>query len=158
MMRTGFCLLLATLAVPATCFTPAGTRTFATFGNAQTKALIRMWMPKPLNVPEGDCLLPQSTENMKRFVRARILLEDSNVGCVASFDDALCVILCRFNRAEHAMLLPLWQADVSASKTFEDLISWHEQHFQTRSTVLSGASLESPDDRAAWFDVTGKSP
>lgn len=97
-----FCVL-AMLLGSTMAFTPPGadTRTFATFGNAHTKQLIQSWQPKPLAVPNGSVLTPASQENMKRFVRARILLEDPSLGCVASFDDALCVILCRFSKAEH---------------------------------------------------------
>ena len=94
--------------LPAGFNTPSGA--FATFGNAQAKEFIRLWQPQPLKVPEGTALLPSSTENMKRYVRARILLEDAGVGCIASFDDGLCVFLCRFTKAEHSLLLPLWQA------------------------------------------------
>jgi hypothetical protein len=88
-----------------------------------------------------------------RFVRARILLEDKSTGCVASMDDnSLCIILCRFSRAEHQMVLPLWQPSQSSSKTFEDLIKWHHDNFPDGAR-LSGAKLESPDDKDVWNRV-----
>merc|ERR550537_482558 len=104
-----------------------------------------MWQPQPLSVPNGDVLLPSSKENMQRFVRARILLEDQSLGCVASFDDSLCVILCRFSRAEHQLLLPLWQPSCStaAGRVFSDLRTWHSQCFSGEDAPrLSGSKLE----------------
>ena len=74
---------------------------FATFGNEQAKELIKAWKPQPLKVGEGEVMTPQSTENMKRYVRARLLLEEPSLGCVAINDDRLNVILCRFSAAEH---------------------------------------------------------
>jgi hypothetical protein len=137
-------------------FTPPGadTRTFATFGNAHTKQLIQSWQPKPLAVPNGSVLTPASQENMKRFVRARILLEDPSLGCVASFDDALCVILCRFSKAEHQLLLPLWQPTCSSNQVFENLLSWHKDAFGSVSDAprLNGGHLEA--DQQAWAEVT----
>jgi len=144
--------LLAALLGMVPGFTPK-TRTFATFGNAQTKSLLKMWQPRPLEVPAGDCFTPEGQENVKRFVRARILLEDGNVGSVAGFGDSqLCVILCRFSQAEHEMCLPLWHPDMSQSKTFAELIAWHKEAFPERR--LSGAKLEWAQDRAAWNDVS----
>lgn len=128
---------------------------FATFGNLQTKQLIKAWQPKPLEVPDGSCLTPAATENMKRFVRARILLEDANMGCVASFDDSLCVILCRFSRAEHQLLLPLWQSNQVPTETFQDLIKWHAENFENGARI-SGNTLEWPEDRTAWMKITSE--
>jgi hypothetical protein len=129
---------------------PAGT-TLATFGNQQTKQLIKTWAPRPLDVPSGSTLLPASQENMKRFVRARILLEDPSVGCVALYDESLCVILCRFSKAEHALLLPLWGPGATASQTFQQLKRWHKQAFDP--SRLSGKTLEWPEDRAVWAGI-----
>ena len=49
-------------------FTPSGDRvtTFATFGNMQTKELIKAWKPRPLAVSEGSCLLPSQESNLQR--------------------------------------------------------------------------------------------
>ena len=93
-------------------FTPPSAVSFATFGNAQTKALIQAWAPRPLSVSSGAVLLPSSADNLKRFVRARILLEDPNTGCcvASSNNGGLCVVLCRFSRAEHSLLLPVRKA------------------------------------------------
>ena len=143
-------LLLLAFLVPAAAFQPQRT-SFATFGNAPTKELIRQWQPRPLPVADGDAMLPSSSENMKRFVRARIMLEsDENCGCVASFENALCVILTRFNGARHELLLPLWHPDVEPSKTFKDLADWHKECFSEvqHPPVLSGSNLEF--DRDAW--------
>ena len=63
MMRSCFFLLLS-LTSAAAFKTP--TSTFATFGNAQTKAFIKLWQPKPLPVNEGETLLPNSKDVMKR--------------------------------------------------------------------------------------------
>ena len=95
--------MVLSLLLAATAFTPPTSTSFATFGNAQTKSLIQSWQPKPLSVNGGGAVLtPASTENMKRFVRARILLEqDASLGCMAAMEDSLCVILCRFSKAEH---------------------------------------------------------
>lgn len=152
-MRSVHLMVIAVLMGAVEGFTPL-TRTFATFGNPQTKSLLAMWKPQPLDVPEGDCFTPDGQENVKRFVRARLLLEDPSVGSVAGFGDSLCVILCRFNTAEHAMLLPLWQGDVSSTKTFEDMITWHKEAFPDRR--LSGSHLEWAQDKDAWSKVTGQ--
>merc|ERR1711998_509280 len=102
-MREMTTLLL--LLAPVAAFQPPAS-TFATFGNAQTKAFIKLWQPKPLPVQEGETLLPNSKDVMKRYVRARILLEDPGVGCIASSsDEGFNVILCRFTKAEHSLLL-----------------------------------------------------
>ncbi|KAL1518637.1 hypothetical protein AB1Y20_002925 [Prymnesium parvum] len=127
---------------------------FATFGNAQTRAFVKAWQPKPLPVSSGDALLPTSKERMKRYVRARILLEDPNIGCIASCDDAgFNVILCRFTKAEHSLLLPLWQPTVSDGrpKTFKTLAQWHQDKFD--DARLSGGALEWTEDRKAWADA-----
>lgn len=134
----------------ACAFTPQAPTPFATFGNAQTKALIKAWQPQPLSVASGAVLLPSSTENMKRFVRARILLEEPSTGCISSFDDSLCVILCKFSKAEHQLLMPLWHPDVSESTVFENLLAWHKEAFGSQGARLSGARLEWQGDRAAW--------
>ena len=88
-MARAFCLL----AVLGLCeaFSPP-TKTFATFGNDASKALIRSWTPVATPVDTGVVLIPD-VGNMQRYVRARILLEDANVGCIASFDDdSFCVV------------------------------------------------------------------
>ena len=148
--------LLALLAGSASAFTPPTRTSFATFNNAQTKELLRLWQPQPLPTSQGSGMLPSSTENMKRFVRARILLEESpSLGCVASFDDALCVILTRFSKAEHQLLLPLWQpTGAEPPSVFKDLVSWHKECFGVVDDAprLSGAHLEADQD--AWNDVT----
>jgi len=148
-MRSTFVLTL--LASVSGFNTPSGA--FATFGNAQAKEFIRLWQPQPLKVPEGTALLPSSTENMKRYVRARILLEDAGVGCIASFDDGLCVFLCRFTKAEHSLLLPLWQPAPDAQelkpRVFSGLQQWHMSKFD--DTRLSGTGLEWGEDKQAWF-------
>ena len=88
-MVRGFCLLALLGLCEA--FTPP-TKTFATFGNDASKALIRSWTPQATPVDTGVVLIPD-VGNMQRYVRARILLEDANVGCIASFDDdSLCVV------------------------------------------------------------------
>ena len=97
-------------------------------------------------------LLTPPLSSLSSFVRARILLEDENTGCVASFGDSLCVILCRFSRAEHQLVLPLWRPNEVPTKTFEHLIEWHAQSF-TGGARLSGAALEWPDDKRAWMEV-----
>eukprot|EP00316_Scyphosphaera_apsteinii_P007402 CAMPEP_0119319744 /NCGR_PEP_ID=MMETSP1333-20130426/50221_1 /TAXON_ID=418940 /ORGANISM="Scyphosphaera apsteinii, Strain RCC1455" /LENGTH=89 /DNA_ID=CAMNT_0007326229 /DNA_START=245 /DNA_END=511 /DNA_ORIENTATION=+ len=85
---------------------------------------------------------------MKRFVRARILLEeDPKVGCFASFDDSLCVILCEFSEEGHKVVLPLWQPNTGAVKTFRGLKDWHEERLSHKR--LSG-KLENREDREAW--------
>ena len=126
---------------------------FATFGNDQTKALIKAWKPNPLPVKKDETgILPASEENMKRYVRARILLEDPSLGCVASCDDNLSIILCRFSRAEHQLLLPLWQPSAQAQPIFKDLVAWHQECFgKEDGPRLSGSKLES--ERSVWNDL-----
>ena len=71
--------LILLLLAPASGYSPKGSpTTFATFNNAHTKELIKAWKPRPLPsaAPQGDGLMPSSKDNMRRFVRARILLED----------------------------------------------------------------------------------
>lgn len=63
-------LLLVLLAAPVAPYTPP-TRHFATFGNAQTKDLIKAWAPQPVGAAEGSVLLPSSTETMKRCAACR---------------------------------------------------------------------------------------
>ena len=88
-MARAFCLLALLGLCEA--FSPP-TKTFATFGNDASKALIRSWTPVATPVDTGVVLIPD-VGNMQRYVRARILLEDANVGCIASFDDdSLCVV------------------------------------------------------------------
>ena len=66
--------LLLAIAVPILGFNPGNrVATFATFGNAQTKELIKAWQPKPLAVPEGSVLLPSQETNMKRCAQTRQL-------------------------------------------------------------------------------------
>ena len=61
-------LCLAMLPLSVHGFTPSGDRvtTFATFGNMQTKELIKAWKPRPLAVSEGSCLLPSQDSNLQR--------------------------------------------------------------------------------------------
>lgn len=61
-------LLYAMLPLSVHGFTPSGDRvtTFATFGNMQTKELIKAWKPRPLAVSEGSCLLPSQESNLQR--------------------------------------------------------------------------------------------
>jgi len=110
-------------------FTPPTDQAFAVFGNDATKALIKQWSPRPMRVETGSVMLPASTENMQRFVRARILLEDPSVGCVASApgSDGISLILCRFTGAEHQVILPLWQPGSDAGTTFRSLASWRRR-------------------------------
>jgi len=131
-------------------FTPPTDQAFAVFGNDATKALIKQWSPRPMRVETGSVMLPASTENMQRFVRARILLEDPSVGCVASApgSDGISLILCRFTGAEHQVILPLWQPGSDAGTTFRSLASWHRERLSHK--LLSGAHIERPEDRAAW--------
>lgn len=153
------------LLAPASGYSPKGSpTTFATFNNAHTKELIKAWKPRPLPsaAPQGDGLMPSSKDNMRRFVRARILLEDPSCGCVASFNTdktRVSVILCRFTKAEHQLLLPLWQPDTLAAPTFHHLLAWHKESFGGAEAefeaVLSGAKLEWPDDRQAWVESGG---
>jgi len=153
-------LALVLLANGAAGFTPDASRaTFATFGNEQAKHLIKQFKPSPLSVPNGAVMTPQSTENFKRFVRARILLEDPSCGCIASFDNNLCVVLCKFNPAEHQLLLPLWQPSHEAQSVFKDLRKWHDEAFgssssQQQGARMSGAHLECEVDRKAWQDAS----
>ena len=127
-----------------------------------------MWQPKPVGQPTGEVLTPSSCENMKRFVRARILLEDASTGCVASFDEStrLCLCVCRFNKAEHQLLLPLWPAGTmpvaddgkTSMYIFQELLKWHQNRFGSspQGTRLSGAFLEIPEDKAAWRAAIGE--
>merc|ERR1719482_1515497 len=112
-----------------------------------------MWQPAPLSVSSGDVLLPSSKENMQRFVRARILLEDPSLGCVASYGEELCVILCRFSRAEHQLVLPMWHPSTAANQVFKDLKEWHADSFSADAAPrLSGAHLER--DQEKWADLS----
>jgi len=152
-------IVIFLIAARANAFTPPTQPAFATFGNALSRELLKKWQPRPIGVDEGDVMLPSSTENMKRFVRARILLEDPSTGCVATFDEkkegegAFCVILTKFNKAEHQMIMPLWQPACEPTSTFEQLVQWHIDRFGEDGCRLSGAQLELPDDRAAWAKV-----
>ena len=139
-------------------FTPPTQAAFATFGNSLSRELLKKWQPKPVGTDSGEVMLPSSTENMKRFVRARILLEDPSTGCVATCDEkddggALCIILTPFSKAEHQMLLPLWQSSCEPTHALKELVGWHQGRFGEDGTRLSGAQLEWPDDRAAWAQV-----
>eukprot|EP00320_Phaeocystis_rex_P020376 CAMPEP_0119062346 /NCGR_PEP_ID=MMETSP1178-20130426/5940_1 /TAXON_ID=33656 /ORGANISM="unid sp, Strain CCMP2000" /LENGTH=152 /DNA_ID=CAMNT_0007043617 /DNA_START=28 /DNA_END=486 /DNA_ORIENTATION=- len=130
-------------------FTPS--RTFATFGNEAAKQLIRSWAPHTTSIATGVVLI-NNPENMRRFVRARILLESPNTGCIASFDDSLSVVICRFSRSEHQLLLPLWPGDVDPAKTLANLRRWHREQFADGAR-LSGKHIESPEDQAAWNEA-----
>ncbi len=90
---------------------------------------------------------------MKRFVRARILLEDPSTGCIACFGDSLSIHLTKFSKAEHQLLLPLWNGQTDARTTFQNMQTWHTERFGASdglSARLSGAQLIRPDDRQAW--------
>lgn len=149
--------LVAALAVVdvALAFNQPTKTLFSTFGNAQARELAKSWQPRPLdNVIDGDVMLPSSTENMKRFVRARILLEDQSLGCVAAADESsFCLILTRFSKAEHQLLYPLWHPSVSSKQVFEELLTWHKERFgnDPNAPRLSGAHLES--DKDVWTQV-----
>jgi len=109
-MTFGRCKTFLMLLAASYChgYTAPASTAFATFGNAAARDLIKGWMPKPLAISsKNQGMLPTSQENMKRVIRARILLEDANTGCVACSEDALCVILCRFSKAEHQLILPV---------------------------------------------------
>lgn len=94
---------LLVLLAPVAAFNSPTQTSFATFGNDQTRSLIRSWQPRALSVEgSGAVMTPASTENMKRFVRARIMLEqDPSLGCVACMENSLVVVLTRFSKAEH---------------------------------------------------------
>lgn len=66
-------------------------------GNEAAKQLIRSWAPQTTAIATGVVLI-NNPENMRRFVRARILLEEPSTGCIASCDDSLAVV----RRALHA--------------------------------------------------------
>ena len=143
--------MLPALLVSALAFNP-GSRNFATFGNAASKELINRWQPRPIGVSSGDAFLPDSKENLQRFVRARLLLEDPSVAAIASYGegDDLSVVLCRFSRAEHSVLLPLWQPTTSCERVFADLRAWHKERFGSAADAprLSGSQLEY--DKGYW--------
>ena len=108
-------------------FTPPVTN-FAVFSNAEAKMLIRSWNPRPVPVVKTDGrqgMLPSSAENLRRFVRARILLEqESACGAIATFggeDDSLCLILTRFDGGAHEMILPLWRSSSMPVPIFQGL-------------------------------------
>jgi len=157
-MTFGRCKTFLMLLAASYChgYTAPASTAFATFGNAAARDLIKGWMPKPLAISsKNQGMLPTSQENMKRVIRARILLEDANTGCVACSEDALCVILCRFSKAEHQLILPLWNPEVERPKTFGKLIAWHQERFNLpgeQAPRLSGAALEWEDDRKAWAE------
>jgi len=133
-------------------FRPGVSPSFAVFGNAETKALIRAWTPKPVDVPTGSVMLPASTENMRRFVRARILLEEENTGCIAaSLEGSLSVIICKFDSPEHQLLLPLWQPNTPTAEMFKSMREWHSERLGHK--VLSGSMLDDPVDQRAWADA-----
>ena len=165
-------------------------------GNDASKALIKSWAPQTTAVDTGVVLM-SNPDNMKRFVRARILLEEPNTGCIASFDDSLSVVraaprsrqhalpcaaaaphpkhmgpaitripepdrrprigraqvVCRFGRAEHQLLLPLWPSgeldERERTKTLHNLVEWHRERFPDGAR-LSGKCLEAPEDQTAW--------
>jgi hypothetical protein len=154
-------LLLAGCTLGAS-FNPPPASTFATFGNAATKALIKQWSPRPLPVADGDVMLPSSTDNMKRFVRARILLEDPSTGCIAALndDDKMCLILVRFTKAQHSLLLPLWQPSVEPKEVFTNLVDWHAHTWGEKSDspptaqpLITGKTLEWAEDKRLWSEA-----
>lgn len=150
---------LLVLLAPVAAFNSPTQTSFATFGNDQTRSLIRSWQPRALSVEgSGAVMTPASTENMKRFVRARIMLEqDPSLGCVACMENSLVVVLTRFSKAEHQLVLPLWQPSTESSHVFEELLEWHDERFGRKPDAprLNGAMLES--DRAAWEEAKNKS-
>lgn len=155
-------LPLTLIGALCTSYSTPPTVSFATFGNDQTRALIKAWKPNPLPVKKDETgILPASEENMKRYVRARILLEEPNTGCIAcsTSENQLCVILCRFSRTEHRLLLPLWQGEIARPKTFEQLLSWHKERFSqpgASAPSISGSLLEYAADRQAWAEGLDK--
>eukprot|EP00310_Coccolithus_braarudii_P025698 CAMPEP_0183356810 /NCGR_PEP_ID=MMETSP0164_2-20130417/45206_1 /TAXON_ID=221442 /ORGANISM="Coccolithus pelagicus ssp braarudi, Strain PLY182g" /LENGTH=147 /DNA_ID=CAMNT_0025530311 /DNA_START=167 /DNA_END=610 /DNA_ORIENTATION=+ len=134
-------------------FQPGSGPSFAVFGNAETKSLIQQWKPNPVDVPSGDVMLPASTENMKRFVRARILLEENGTGCIAaSIDGSLSVVVCKFGE-HNQLLLPLWQPNTPVSEVFKSMRDWHTERLGHKT--LTGAKLNDPDDQMAWAKAMG---
>ena len=133
-MRMLAAVLLALLC-GASAFTPPVTN-FAVFSNAEAKMLIRSWNPRPVPTlmetlegsrgPARQGMLPSSAENLRRFVRARILLEqESTCGAIATFggeDDSLCLILTRFDDGLHEMILPLWRSSSTPVPIFRGLL------------------------------------
>lgn len=151
-------LTLLTWCSAALGFTPTGTETFAVFGNAHTRVLIKQWSPKPIPVSSGSVLLPASEENWQRYVAAMILLNDPSVGSIASAgvsngegESGISVIVTKFTGAEHQLLMPLWQPKAPASTTFRKLAEWHHERLSDK--LLSGAHIARPEDRAAWAEA-----
>jgi len=157
MTRTALAAALVLARVVAVAgFRPGTGPSFAVFGNAETRALIRQWKPNPVDVPSGSVLLPSSQENMKRFVRARILLEQDSTGtgCIAaSLDGALSVVICKFGD-HHQLLLPLWQPNVPVTDIFKSMRDWHTERLGHKT--LTGAKLADPDDQLAWAKASGR--
>jgi hypothetical protein len=140
----------------------------AVFGNADTKALVKAWVPKPVPIAPAEQaaassdaktengayatsgMLPHSKENLRRAVRARILLEtDPSTGCfAANIDGKLVLMLSKFSPAEHQVLLPLWASGVEHQRAFKSLAEWHAERLSHRP--LSGTSLVYDDDIADW--------
>ena len=83
-------------------------------------------------------------------MRARILLEDPGIGCIASFDDGLNVILCRFTKAEHSLILPLWQPSASSQKLFGNLAKWHQEQFDDARLSGEHTAVEKNWGRGGW--------
>ena len=138
-----------------TCSAFSPPTTFASFGNEASKQLIRSWAPQTTAIATGVVLI-NNPENMRRFVRARILLEEPSTGCIASCDDSLAVVITRFSGGEHQLLLPLWPGDgeVDQSQTLANLRRWHAERFGGDGARLSGKHLESPEDQAAWDEFS----
>ena len=56
------------------------------------------------------------------------------------------------SKAEHQLLLPLWQPSAQAQPIFEDLVAWHRECFgKDDGPRLSGSKLES--DQKTWTDL-----
>ena len=86
----------------------------------------------------------------------RILLEDPDTGCVSCSDgESHSVIICRFRKDEHRVILPLWRPGDQPRKrarTFEQLLLWHRGAFSLpgEEPPRLSAELEWPDDKVAW--------
>ena len=167
-MRMSAAVLLALLC-GASAFTPPVTN-FAVFSNAEAKMLIRSWNPRPVPTlmetlergPARQGMLPSSAENLRRFVRARILLEqESTFGAIATFggeDDSLCLILTRFDGGSHEMILPLWRPSSTPVPIFRGLLvrapTPATPHIAPPPSALRRTSLcDSPPLRSqAWHE------
>merc|ERR1712039_112893 len=131
--------------------TPAAT--FGVLGNEATKALIKAWAPQPLGVGSGSVFTSAaSVTNMKRYVQARLLLEDMETGCLFTCDDTLTVFLCKFENPGTRIQLPLWNPSEGRPpvRIFKDLKGWHSQ---TLGQQPLSVQFDWPEDRQAWHEA-----